>query len=81
MSSRSKIIHRNIKRKQNRARIVHRNIKRKQNRARKMIAYYRKRQNSIGYWDLPIKEIKIEYKESNNKFKKLWEKFITLMLP
>ena len=49
-----------------------------------MIAYYRKRQNSIGYWDLPVKEIKIEYKESNNivnKFKKLWEKFITLMLP
>lgn len=46
-----------------------------------MIAYYRKRQNSIGYCNLPIKEIKIEYKESNNKFKKLWEKFITLMLP
>ena len=64
-----------------RSKIVHRNIKRKQNRARKMIAYYRKRQKSIGYWDLPIKEIKIEYKESNNKFKKLWEKFITLMLP
>ena len=46
-----------------------------------MIAYCRKRQNSIGYWDLPVKEIKIEYKEYNNKFKKLWEKFITLMLP
>ena len=46
-----------------------------------MIAYYRKRQESIGYWDLPVKEIKIEYKESNNIFKKLWEKFITLMLP
>lgn len=54
-----------------RSKIVHRNIKRKQNRARKMIAYYRKRQKSIGYWDLPIKEIKIEYKESNNVFKKL----------
>ena len=64
-----------------RSKIVHRNIKRKQNRARKMIAYYRKRQNSIGYLNLPVKEIKIEYKESNNKFKKLWEKFITLMLP
>ena len=64
-----------------RSKIVHRNIKRKQNRVRKMIAYYRKRQNSIGYLDLPVKEIKIEYKESNNKFKKLWEKFITLMLP
>lgn len=64
-----------------RSKIVHRNIKRKQNRARKMIAYCRKRQNSIGYWDLPVKEIKIEYKESNNIFKKLWEKFITLMLP
>ena len=61
--------------------IVHRNIKSNQNRVRKMIAYYRKRQESIGYWDLPIKEIKIEYKESNNIFKKLWEKFITLMLP
>ena len=46
-----------------------------------MIAYCRKRQNSIGYLNLPVKEIKIEYKESNNKFKKLWEKFITLMLP
>lgn len=46
-----------------------------------MIAYYRKRQNSIGYWYLPVKEIKIEYKESNNTFNKLWEKFITLMLP
>ena len=64
-----------------RSKIVHRNIKRKQNRARKMIAYYRKRQNSIGYWNLPVKEIKIEYKESNNIFKKLWEKFITLILP
>ena len=46
-----------------------------------MIAYYRKRQKSIGYWDLPVKEIKIEYKESNNIFKKLWEKFIILMSP
>lgn len=64
-----------------RSKIVHRNIKRKQNRARKMIAYHRKIQNSIGYWNLPVKEIKIEYKESNNIFKKLWEKFITLMLP
>ena len=63
------------------SKIVHRNIKRKQNRVRKMIAYYRKRQKSIGCWDLPVKEIKIEYKESNNTFKKLWEKFITLMLP
>lgn len=63
------------------SKIVHRNIKRKQNRVRKMIAYYRKRQKSIGCWDLPVKEIKIEYKESNNIFKKLWEKFITLMLP
>ena len=64
-----------------RSKIVHRNIKRKQNRARKMIASYRKRQNSIGYWDLLVKEIKIEYKESNNVFKKLWEKFIILMSP
>ena len=63
------------------SKIVHRKNKRKQNIARTMIAYCRKRQNSIGYWDLPVKEIKIEYKESNNKFKKLWEKFITLMLP